>query len=98
MADVLDLLNMQNYTSDPIYSPIEITVDCPSYLSLKIVSNEETPKIPYPWSAFLSQPVFHPKIKLILNPVLFQQVYQVRLLESCLQRRIASNRYPKLSG
>jgi hypothetical protein len=64
----------------------------------RTVSKDETPKVPYPWSAFLSQPLFHPKVKLILNPAVFQQRYQVRLLESCLQKRLPSNRYPKLSG
>ncbi|WP_310485634.1 hypothetical protein [Chamaesiphon sp. VAR_48_metabat_403] len=62
------------------------------------MSSGETPKVPFPWSAFLSQPVFQRKYKLILNPGLFQQVYQVRLLESCLQKQLPSARYRNFSG
>ncbi|WP_310423900.1 hypothetical protein [Chamaesiphon sp. VAR_48_metabat_135_sub] len=62
------------------------------------MSSDETPKVPFPWSAFLSQPVFNPKFKLILNPGLFQQVYQIRLLESCLQKQLPAARYRNLSS
>jgi hypothetical protein len=61
------------------------------------VLTEETPKVPFPWSAFLSQPVFHRKLKLILNPTKFQQIYHLRLLESCLRQSSADN-YRKLRG
>jgi hypothetical protein len=59
---------------------------------------EATAKVPFPWSAFLSQPVFNPKFKLILNPDKFQYVYHILLLESCLQRRCTADKYRKLSG
>jgi hypothetical protein len=58
---------------------------------LTIVSRDEEAKVPFPWSAFLSQPVFHPKHKLILNPHKFRQVYEVRLLESCLRKFPSTN-------
>jgi hypothetical protein len=58
---------------------------------LTSVSRDEEAKVPFPWSAFLSQPLFHPKHKLILNPQKFRQVYQVRLLESCLRKFPSTN-------
>jgi hypothetical protein len=63
------------------------------------MSEEKAVKISFPWSAFLSQPVFDPKFKLILNPHKFQYIYNVLLLEACLQRRCTSaDKYRKLSG
>ncbi|WP_309727893.1 hypothetical protein [Chamaesiphon sp. OTE_75_metabat_556] len=59
------------------------------------MSSGESPKVPFPWSAFLSQPVFHHKHKLILNPSAFKQVYQVRLLESCLRKQLPAAGYRK---
>jgi hypothetical protein len=64
---------------------------------ITIVISDETPKVPFPWSAFLSQPVFHPKYKLILNPQKFQEIYHVRLLESCLRQSLA-NKYRRSPG
>jgi hypothetical protein len=52
--------------------------------------SEETAKVAFPWSAFLSQPVFDPNFKLILNPAKFQYIYHILLLETCLQRRCTS--------
>ncbi|MCY7337247.1 MAG: hypothetical protein LH613_13710 [Chamaesiphon sp.] len=62
------------------------------------MSSGETPQVPFPWSAFLSQPVFHQKHKIILNPTVFRQVYQVRLLESCLQKQLSSTGSRNLSS
>ncbi|WP_157260075.1 hypothetical protein [Chamaesiphon minutus] len=62
------------------------------------MSSDETPTVPFPWSAFLSQPVFNHKHKLILNPSLFKKIYHIRLLESCLQKQLPAARYRKLSG
>lgn len=62
------------------------------FTNITIVSSDEQAKVPFPWSAFLSQPIFHPKHKLILNPHKFQQIYHARLLESCL-RRLHTNNY-----
>jgi hypothetical protein len=59
------------------------------------VSRDEKAKVPFPWSAFLSQPVFNSKFKLILNPVEFQRWYEVRLLESCL-RQLPAASLPRL--
>jgi hypothetical protein len=61
------------------------------FTHITIVSREQA-KVPFPWSAFLSQPIFDPKQKLILNPHKFQQIYHARLLESCL-RRFHPNNY-----
>ncbi|WP_373547708.1 hypothetical protein [Chamaesiphon sp.] len=62
------------------------------------MSSGETPKVPFPWSAFLSQPVFNHRRKLILNPTVFRQVYQVRLLESCLQKQLPSTSSRNISN
>ncbi|WP_310410360.1 hypothetical protein [Chamaesiphon sp. OTE_8_metabat_110] len=61
------------------------------------MSSDETPQVPFPWSAFLSQPVFHPRHKLILDPTRFRKIYQVRLLESCLHKQISATRNRKLN-
>ncbi|WP_310489444.1 hypothetical protein [Chamaesiphon sp. VAR_69_metabat_338] len=68
------------------------------FTHITIVSSGELPKVPFPWSAFLSQPIFHPKHKLILNPTVFRQIYQVRLLESCLRKQLPSTGSRNLSS
>ena len=66
--------------------------------SSTIVPSDTTPKVPFPWSAYLSQPLFQPNIKLILNPTEFRAIYQVQLLESCLRQLPAVTNYPRLRG
>jgi hypothetical protein len=68
------------------------------YPHYRIVSSEKDPQVPFPWSAYLSQPLFHPKHKLILNPTAFRQKYQVRLLESCLNKKLRANGFRNISG
>jgi hypothetical protein len=57
--------------------------------------NEDKIKVKFPWWAFLNQPVFDSKVKLILNPREFQRNHQVRLLERCLRRNCLMTRYRK---
>jgi hypothetical protein len=59
------------------------------------MDTENNIKINFPWGAFLNQPLFHPHVKLILNPRKFQRVHDVRLLERCLKRQIVSTKHRK---
>lgn len=48
--------------------------------------DREIQKVRFPWVAFLSQPIGHPTVKLILNPAKFKKLYHVWLLEMCWMR------------
>lgn len=43
-------------------------------------------KLQFPVWKFLNQPIFHPKIQLMLNPGQFWQHYQITHLERCWGR------------
>jgi hypothetical protein len=49
-----------------------------------LMSLEQPAKLKFPVWAFLNQPLFHPKFKVVLNPLRFQQLYQMQFLERCL--------------
>jgi hypothetical protein len=68
-------------------------------LQLKIRSNQsnllnmfdrDRAKVNFPWVAYISQPIGHPDVKLILNPSEFQLFYHRWLLENCLTMRYRS--------
>jgi hypothetical protein len=43
-------------------------------------------KVRFPLSAFLHQPIGHPIVKLILNPIKFKKLYWIWMLEMSLTR------------
>ncbi|PSB23723.1 hypothetical protein C7B82_29770 [Stenomitos frigidus ULC18] len=48
-------------------------------------------KLTFPIWQFLSQPIFDPSFKVILQPSRFWRLHQVSLLERCLSKECASN-------
>jgi hypothetical protein len=57
--------------------------------------NKDVAKVRFPWVAFLSQPIGHPIVKLIVNPVKFKKMYHIWLLEMCLTYESEVNDYSK---
>lgn len=51
------------------------------------MNGSKATKLQFPLWAFLNQPLFHPKFKVVLNPNRFQQLYRMQLLERCLQKQ-----------
>jgi hypothetical protein len=47
--------------------------------------DRDAAKVRFPWVAFISQPIGHPEVKLIINPNKFQKLYQIWFLENCLR-------------
>lgn len=47
--------------------------------------SQNSPKVPFPWVAFISQPIGHPEVQLIINPAKFQKLYKIWFLENCLR-------------
>ena len=47
--------------------------------------NKDSAKVSFPWVAFISQPIGHARVKLIINPVEFRKLYHIWLLEKCLK-------------
>jgi hypothetical protein len=43
-------------------------------------------RVPFPWVAYISQPLDRPDVKLILNPIKFQSLYHRWLLENCVRK------------
>jgi hypothetical protein len=59
--------------------------------STPLMSLEKPAKLKFPVWAFLNQPLFNPTFRVILNPSRFQQLYQLQLLERCLQKQSPRN-------
>ena len=47
--------------------------------------DKDSAKVKFPWVAFISQPIGHPTATLIINPIKFQKLYTVWMLEKCLK-------------
>jgi hypothetical protein len=45
--------------------------------------DKDSAKVKFPWVAFISQPIGHPTATLIINPIKFQKLYTVWMLEKC---------------
>jgi hypothetical protein len=45
--------------------------------------DKDSAKVKFPWVAFISQPLGHPTATLIINPIKFQKLYTVWMLEKC---------------
>ncbi|WP_373544517.1 hypothetical protein [Chamaesiphon sp.] len=45
--------------------------------------DKDSAKVKFPWVAFISQPIRHPTATLIINPIKFQKLYTVWMLEKC---------------
>ena len=43
-------------------------------------------KVRFPWVAYISQPIGHPTITLIINPITFKKLYTIRMLKNCLRQ------------
>jgi hypothetical protein len=50
-------------------------------------------KVSFPWVAYISQPIGHPIVKLILNPIKFKKLYWIWMLEMSLTRDIEAKDY-----
>jgi hypothetical protein len=44
-------------------------------------------KVSFPWVAYISQPIGHPTVTLIINPIKFQKLYTIWMLENCLRQK-----------
>ena len=47
--------------------------------------NRDSVKVKFPWVAFISQPIGHATVMLIINPIKFQKLYTAWMLEKCLK-------------
>ena len=56
---------------------------------------QDSVKVTFPWTAYLNQPLTHPnpRINLILNPIKFNKLYRIWLLERCLNCEVATKNY-----
>jgi hypothetical protein len=43
-------------------------------------------KVSFPWVAYISQPIGHPTVTLIINPIKFQKLYTIWILENCFRQ------------
>jgi hypothetical protein len=57
--------------------------------------DRDAAKVRFPWVAFISQPIGHPEVKLIINPVKFQKLYQIWMLENCLRQEMKVRNFSK---
>jgi hypothetical protein len=55
--------------------------------------DQDSVKVSFPWVAYISQPLDHPTVKLILNPIKFKKLYRIWLLEMCLTREVETKNY-----
>lgn len=50
------------------------------------MSDRDSVKVRFPWVAYISQPIGHPTATLIVNPIKFNKLYTIWMLENCLCR------------
>ncbi len=43
-------------------------------------------KVSFPWVAYISQPIGHPIVTLIINPIKFKKLYTIWMLENCFRQ------------
>ena len=50
------------------------------------MSDRDPAKVRFPWVAYISQPIGHPTVTLIINPIKFKKLYTIWMLENCLRQ------------
>jgi hypothetical protein len=48
--------------------------------------DRDSVKVRFPWVAYISQPIGHPTVTLIINPIKFKKLYAVWMLENCFRQ------------